>query len=99
MIKLFDGWVIKADENSYTLQQEREAINQKTGEPYTATANTKYYGSIEQCANSLLRTLQRRVVADKDMTAAEAVRALNLIREEVQSVFDVIEKINVKEVK
>lgn len=91
MIKLFDGWVIKADDNSYTLQQEREMVSQKTGEPYISALNTRYYASIEQCANALLRTLQRRAVSENDYTANEALEALNRIKEDVQTAFSGID--------
>ena len=92
MIKLFDGWVISADETCYTLKQERgTAINKKTGEIEQLYANARYFATIEQCANALCRTLQRKAVAECDYSPAEARTALNGIREMVQTAFDGID--------
>lgn len=95
MIKLFDGWLIKADESSYMMQQQRIGKDQKTGEDKETLSPPKYYGSIEQCANTLCRTLQRQAVAENNYTVPEAVEALNKIRETVQTAFDGIDKIKV----
>ena len=92
MIKLFDGWVISADETCYTLKRESGmGVNKKTGEPEQLYNNLRYYATIEQCANALCRTLQRKAVSECDYSPVEARTALNGIREMVQTVFDGID--------
>lgn len=93
MIKIFDGWIIRADDSCYILTRQYERKNEKTGEVEIAETPAKYYGTIKQAAESLTRILQRKVIAEQTLTAAEAVRALNHIREDVQTAFDGIDKI------
>ena len=93
MIKLRDGWVISADELCYALKQEKgTTVNKKTGETEIVYSIPKYYATIEQCANSLCRILQRRAVSERDFSPAEARTALNGIREDVQTMFSEIDK-------
>ena len=97
MIKLFDGWVIKADEACYTLQQEKGmTLNKKTGEMEQNYSTPKYYATIEQCANSLLRTLQRKAVSECDYSPVEARTALSGIQEMVETVFSGIDRVGAK---
>ena len=92
MIKLFDGWVISADETCYTLKQEKGmALNKKTGEMEQNYSAPRYYATIEQCANALCRTLQRKSVSECDYSPAEARTALNGIQEMVQTAFNEID--------
>ena len=92
MIKLFDGWVISADETCYTLKKESgTAINRKTGEPEQLYTNLRYYANIEQCANALCRTLQRKAVSECDYSPAQARTALNGIQEMVQTAFNEVD--------
>lgn len=94
MIKLFDGWVIDADETSYTLKQERgTAVNKKTGETEQLYSTPRYYATIEQCANSLCRTIQRKAVSECDYSPVEARTALNGIQEMVQTAFDGVDRV------
>jgi hypothetical protein len=94
MIKLFDGWVISADEMCYTLKQERgTAVNKKTGETERLYSTPRYYATIEQCANSLCRILQRKAVTECDYSPAEARTALNGIREDVITAFNGIDAV------
>ncbi len=87
MIRLFDGWVIRADDSGYSLSQAKMVVDKKTGEPYESYQNARYYGTIEQCANSLCRTLQRNAVSERDYNASEALKVLNEIRETVRTAF------------
>ena len=92
MIKLFDGWVISADEMCYTLKQERgTSFNKKTGEMKQLYSAPSYYATIEQCANALCRTLQRKAVSECDYSPVQARTALNGIREDVRTAFDGID--------
>lgn len=92
MIKLFDGWVIDADETCYSLKQERgTAVNKKTGKIEQLYSAPRYYATVDQCANALCRTLQRKAVAECDYSPAEARTALNGIMESVQTAFSGID--------
>ena len=94
MIKLFDGWVISADETCYTLKRESGmGVNKKTGEPEQLYTNLRYFATIEQCANALCRTLQRKAVSECDYSPAEARTALNGIHEMVQTTFNGIDRV------
>ena len=94
MIKLFDGWVIGADESSYVLKQERGTKVNKKGETEIVYSTPRYYATIEQCANSLCRTLQRKAVSECDYSPVEARTALNGIQEMVQTAFDGIDRVS-----
>jgi len=92
MIKLFDGWVISADELNYVLKQEKGmAINKETGEEKMKYSTPLYYRTIDECATSLCRIYQRKAVKERDYSLLEARTALNGIREMVQTVFDGID--------
>lgn len=97
MIRLFDNWVIRADDSGYSLSQAKMTTDKKTGEQVETYMNARYYGTIEQCANSLCRTLQRNAVSDRDYTASEALKALNEIRETVQTAFSGIDSAKLEE--
>ena len=92
MIKLFDGWVISADETCYVLKQEKgTTINKETGKEEQNYSTPRYYATVEQCANALCRTLQRKAVSECDYSPAQARTALNGIQEMVQTAFNGID--------
>ena len=88
MIRLKDDWVIGADSACYMLGKAVEVERKnKDGTAYTATEirDPSYHATIGQAATAFVRKIQRDLVQSNDYTIKDAVKALQGVADEVQS--------------
>ena len=89
MIRLKDDWVIDADGANYILGRITtvERVKKETGEKYTAQEmrDTSFHRTIGQAATAFLRKVQRELVSSNDYTIQDAVKALQDVADEVNS--------------
>ena len=81
MIRLFDNWVIDADQSNYILGREVERT--KDGETIKEIRDQTFHRTIKQAGDALLRRLQRQAVHDNDYDVKAAVWALQVLTEAV----------------
>lgn len=86
MIELKDGWIIDADTYCYSLQRTREYVD-KSGRKVKLAVEPSYHKTVKEALNAYLQKLQRKAISEAEtgISMSEAVKLLNSIQEEVQT--------------
>lgn len=82
MIKLPHGYFIEIDPLNYTLRQEYQTTNKKTGEPKTATRTVGYFTSMQNALVSACKDFQAILDSEGERTFTEYLKSVQNVQNE-----------------
>ena len=92
MIKLFDGWVIDADNCCYILGQPKEYVNKK-GEVAINMTSASYHPTIKRAVECLMGKYQREFVKTHDINLVDGLKGIEKINHKFLKKMSEIEKL------